>query len=498
MFHRWLILLLAPWLVAPTPVAAAQYDYQIAWQPAPEILEVRVCAPAESDGLRLVAPRRAAEHLIASEDSEGRLIGGVVMGFDGARCGAYRVDLAALADSRRIGRGFRSGGDLLLWQAAWLWWPEDRAAAIELTAALPPGWHLSAPWPRSAGDPARYRLDGWPRAWPGLVALHRQPPRDLVLGEGLARVAVLGAVDAAQRATLLAWVRESATLLAPLTGGLPLPEVQVLVVPIEGGRGPVPWAQVLRAGTGGVHFFVDAARPGEDFRRDWTAPHEFAHLLHPYLGNQGRWMAEGLASYYQNLLRVRAGTWDEAEFWRRLLEGFERGRRGPAQSLPLAQAALEMRARRANMRVYWSGAAYWLRAEVALRRTTAGTLGLDDVLRRFAACCLPATRRWSPEAFAARLDELAGETVFVPLARRAVAERDFPDVAELLGALGVRQDHAGRFAGIDDAAPEADLRRALVMAAANADEGAQAPTPLGPGATAATSMPLLSSPPPDP
>ncbi len=447
---------------APAHPAAEVYRYRMSWEPQRETLRIDVCAPPGVDSFTLVATQRSAtEHLVDADDASGSTDRRGRMRFaDG--CGSYRVDVGRLADSRRIGHGFRSGDDLLLWQSAWLWWPQAREARVELAVKLPTGWHLSAPWPRLGGDPSRYRLHGWPRSWPGMVALTRESPVDLQHHRGVAHLAVLGDLDNARRSMLRLWIEEAFVLLDRVAGGLPLPEVQVLVVPIRGGRGPVPWAQVLRAGTGGVHFFVDAERPLADFRNDWTAPHEVAHLLHPYLGHEGRWMAEGLASYYQNLLRVRAGEWDERRFWRRLLAGFERGRRSPVQALPLRQAAVEMRARNANMRVYWSGAAYWLQADVALRQASDGELGLDEALARFADCCLPATRRWTPLEFAARLDALVGLQVFAPLAQSAARESGFPDIEPLLDELGVRTNSQGRPVALDAAAPAAATRRAMM------------------------------------
>ena len=48
---------------------------------------------------------------------------------------------------------------------------------------------------------------------------------------------------------------------------------------------------------------VDASASSRDLRTDWTASHEFAHLLLPYVSD--KWVSEGVASYYQNVLQAR-------------------------------------------------------------------------------------------------------------------------------------------------------------------------------------------------
>lgn len=181
--------------------------------------------------------------------------------------------------------------------------------------------------------------------------------------------------------------------------------------------------------------------------------HELSHLYHPYLGRRGRWLAEGLASYYQNVLRARAGMLDGDEAWRRLDAGFRRGERA-ASGMRLD--AMD-HARGGTMRVYWAGAAFWLEADLALRQHHDTTL--DAVLDRYARCCLDGTAEVAPEDFAATLDRIAGATVFMPLYARYAAQTRFPDVAPLLRTLGLaREGDALRFSH-DDAA--ARLRRGI-------------------------------------
>lgn len=61
-----------------------------------------------------------------------------------------------------------------------------------------------------------------------------------------------------------------------------------------------------------VGLFVNSERPIDDFYSDWTATHEFSHLMLPLLSQRYRWISEGFASYFQNILMSRAGRYQLA------------------------------------------------------------------------------------------------------------------------------------------------------------------------------------------
>lgn len=456
-------------------LAGALHSTQVPWRyrlqldERSERLSVQVCAPPGIQLPRLEAlDRPALEHVQPGPDWRLDQRRWLLSPAAEAPCGEYSVDLGRLADRRQRGHGYRVGADLLTWPDAWLWWPQPEHAIAELQFELPAGWSLSAPWPLLQDTaPPTYRLGGWPRDWTGLVAWGRFEQFELGGAASGVRLAILGDVSGQRQRELSGWVEHLAGLLEP-AGGLPLAEAQVLVVPVGGhggrraGRGPVPWGQVYRAGSGGVHFFVDAEQPIEAFYADWTGAHEFSHLLHPYLGRRGRWLSEGLASYYQNVLRGRSGDLSEQQAWARLLSGFGRGRRDASDGVALRQVAWEMGSRRAYMRVYWSGAAWWLQRDVELRLLKGENAGLDRLLARFAAEHLPATRDWTAAGFAAELDRIAGVSLFAPALAPAEEATRFPELSGLQARLGLVSDDTGELLRIDEAAELAALRRAIM------------------------------------
>lgn len=278
--------------------------------------------------------------------------------------------------------------------------------------------------------------------------------RVLRAGDSALQVEVVGIADARRRAELLRWVTETADATLTAFGRFPLPEATVRIEEAQQrSRSPVPWGQTARRDGVAVLLYVRADASLEELRDDWTAVHELSHLFHPFLGADGRWLAEGLASYYQNVLRARAGLLDQAEAWRRLDAGFGRGRR-ESSGLPLAELA---RGHRGTMRVYWAGAAYWLEADLALR---ARGSSLDAVLSRYARCCLDGTGEVAPARFVAQLDELAGRPVFGGLYERYVDSTAFPPLEAAYAALGLEpRDGELRFSDRRDAVR---LRRAVM------------------------------------
>ena len=212
-----------------------------------------------------------------------------------------------------------------------------------------------------------------------------------------------------------------------------------MVYPVGDSRGrsdsAVPFGRVVRDGGETVELFVNERRPLADYLDDWTATHEFSHLMLPFLGRKHRWVAEGFAQYYQNVLLARSGAYDELRAWQKIYDGLERGRRTRPELSPNEAAAGGVRT--SLMKVYWSGAAIALLADVTLRENSDGELSLDAVLDRFQSCCLPADRQWPGEELFQKFDSLAGAAVFMPLYRRYADTAGFPDMTEVFGRLGL-------------------------------------------------------------
>ena len=70
---------------------------------------------------------------------------------------------------------------------------------------------------------------------------------------------------------------------------------------------PVPWAHTRRSGSQSLHFHVNPSYTLQEFRADWTAPHEVSHVAIPFLGRTNAWFSEGFATYMQCQVMERMG-----------------------------------------------------------------------------------------------------------------------------------------------------------------------------------------------
>ncbi len=384
----------------------------------------------------------------------------------GVRCMNYTVDLAAAARQHAANR-MLAPGNVLVSPSLWLWRPPlDDDDVIDVQFVLPEGVQVSVPWQPVAGEPYRYLLRSSPESADAPAVFGDFARRAVAVPGAVLDVAVLrpreparGGVDVSQ---VVDWVQAAATDVTLAYGRFPNPSTQVVVIPVEGRRGgsAVPWGEVVRDGGESVELYVDESRSLRALLGDWTATHEFSHLMLPYLVREHRWVSEGFAQYYQNVLLARSGAYDAERAWQELYAGFERGRLSRPELSP--NDAAERGIRTARMKIYWSGAALALMADVRLREASGGQQTLDTVLERFQACCLPSRRVWTAPELFAKLDALAGQAVFVPLYRRYADAAGFPDPRPLLARLGVDSD--GRTVRLRRDGALAPLRFAITAA----------------------------------
>lgn len=368
-------------------------------------------------------------------------------------CIEWRVRIGHAASAGDYRTAFRVGDTVVAATGLWFWkGPWQRT--VNVTVELPDGFSFSAPWPMTGvGGKALYTPAKTPASWSSRTAVGRFEMRHLEVPGATVHLALTGEPDAGQKDKLTRWIKSSVDAVVPVFGYFPRAQVQVLVVPIGKRNEPVPWAHVMRGGGPAVEFFVDENRPLAEFDGDWTSTHEFSHLLLPYVSSHDRWLSEGLASYYQNVLRARNGRLSEIEAWQKLHEGFERGERGTRnETLKVATRS----GHDSIMRIYWSGAAMMLEADTRLRELTEGRQSLDTVLRDLNTCCRRDGKRWSAWDLLSELDRLSATKVFTRVYREHVHSESFPDVSDIYRDLGL-ESRFGRIRQVNDA-PLEDIR----------------------------------------
>ena len=435
-------MLLALWLNASASAEPVTHyytvtvDYSLTWL----WVEARFTHPVDSIAAR---SKNAAKYLLdvrgCDEDPEIRLRNRrMMLPADGIRCLNYTVDLKRVANEFRESRDL-SSNNIVASPAYWLWRPELFGnAQIQVDFRLPENVQVSVPWQEVDRSINRYVLSRSPESAYSPAIFGQFDYREIEVPGAILRVSLLDVKADTNNDAIFDFVRATATDVSLAYGRFPNPSPQVMVVPVSNNRSsePVTFGRVVRDGGETVELFINAQEPLKNLLGDWKATHEFSHLMLPYLRSEYHWISEGFAQYYQNVLLTRAGEYDDEYAWQKLYAGYERGRKSRPELSPNVAAAGA--ARSARMKVYWSGAALALMADVTLRERSGGDESLDSVLGRFQECCLPSQKVWTGPEFFARLDSLATEPVFMPLYHRYADTAGFPDTSEVLGRLGLR------------------------------------------------------------
>jgi hypothetical protein len=229
-----------------------------------------------------------------------------------------------------------------------------------------------------------------------------------------------------------------------------VPRASVMVIPAPG-RESVLFGKVLPESEPAVALVVGQRATKQKLYGDWILIHELFHLGFPSFYAEGKWLDEGLATYYEPIIRVRAGMYSERELWREL-----------AKSLPQGlEAYTELGLEMADdfRGVYWGGALACLEADVAARRHRLDR-GLEVGLRALRDAGGVANEVWDLSDAIATIDRALGRPTLAPIAERHAARGSPFDLNAMLRDLGV-QLHPDGTVELRDDAPLAKVRRAI-------------------------------------
>jgi predicted metalloprotease with PDZ domain len=211
----------------------------------------------------------------------------------------------------------------------------------------------------------------------------------------------------------------------------------------------VVFGRVLSLSGGSCALYVGDELPATRLHEDWVLVHELFHFGVPSFVEGGHWLEEGLATYYEPILRARAGWMTERDLWAHFADQMRRGVPKPGEPPSIEE--------RGDIdSTYWGGALFALLADVALRDQGSS---LDDVLRAVRARGGDATHTWRMADVLRVGDEASKTRVLENLYGSFALRGEWPDLSMLLASLGVVAGPGG--VQLDDAAPRASVRRAI-------------------------------------
>jgi len=348
-----------------------------------------------------------------------------------------------------------SGEVMVAPPSTWLLHPEEHAGRMRLHASLrPPARFAVGMHPALDGAPDTFEASTADLDDSSFAAIGPFVPG--VVRSGAARVDVavsphglnLGDAD------VVAWVRSAVDAIASYLGRFPVDRSLVVV---QAGKPGNPTRGVT-LGAGGAAVLIRAGDgvTAATTRDDWVVTHELLHVILPTLAREHVWLGEGIPTYVEPIVRLRAGLITPEKFWGDLIEGLPQG---------LPEKGDEGLERTHTWgRTYWGGALFCLMADVAIREQTRGARSFDDVVRGVVATGAHAETRWELEQLLDVGDRATGTTVLRDLDRTMALAPGTVDLPALWSRLGVRA--SGGTVVFDDAAPLASVRRGIGQTAA--------------------------------
>jgi hypothetical protein len=365
----------------------------------------------------------------------------------------YSVDLAALAEqSQSFDAAQRIGHSYVAALSSVLLVPEPLTTEIPVTVALRPEAGVSlAAGLRRAAAPETYRIMAHEIPVATYVAFGKLEQRRLdVAGRELELTKLDGELERSFD-ELGEWVGKSARAVSTFYGAFPVPRASVMVIPAAGREGVV-FGKVLPESEPAIALVVGQHATRDALYGDWILVHELFHLGFPSFFEEGKWLDEGLATYYEPIIRVRAGLYTEQAMWSELAKSLPQGL--PAYTEHGLESARDFRG------IYWGGALACLEADVAARKRKLDR-GLEVGLRALREAGGIASEVWSMKDAISTIDQALGGPTLAPVAARHAQRGHAFDLEALLRDLGVvrRPDGSVR---LSTDAPLAAVRRAII------------------------------------
>jgi hypothetical protein len=418
---------------------------------------------------RFVAVDRTLSRYLASiQDGQGRALNrdddAWALPASGPRLVRYRIDLGRMgARERDYTSAYAIGESVLAEHSSWLLLPQPlpEGAVLRLSPRAAAGVGFATAlserdgaleMPAAALRYAGYSVFGRfhearlrPPA-PGALAPEALPARRGAVAD--LRLVTLDHPLDLPASELTGWVEDTARAISTFWHGFPVDRLLLVVIP-QPGRNSIPYGRVIGGGGASLMVMVGEKAQRSALYGDWVLIHEMVHLGSPFVA-RNPWMTEGFATYFEPIIRYRAGRRSAESLWAEF-----------AQDMPRGLDAIEREGLAYTRRgIYWGGAIFMLLADIEMRERSAGKRGLEDCLRAILHDGGDATRLVGADWMIDRCDRADGGSTARRLAQRYAWARHPVDLAEIWRRLGVNRSEDGQVR-LDDSAPLAWVRRSI-------------------------------------
>ena len=286
------------------------------------------------------------------------------------------------------------------------------------------------------------------------VSAKTQPDKHLKIGASEIEVffapGVGGEGYAASQQEILEWIDRSAKAVVDYFHGFP---VKNLSISINDGAGARVDGTSYHGENPLITISINRGMTAEFLFDDWVMVHEMVHLSFPPVNRRHNWLLEGLATYVEPIVRVRAGIMKEENAWSWLIKGTPQG-------LPKAgDKGLDNTPTWG--RKYWGGAVFFVLADIEIHKQTNNKFGIEHALRAIQAAggSMQLENNWEVRKALAIADKATGTKILMTLYEQMKDKPVMTDLATIWRELGVSLKDTNII--YNDAAPLAAIRRSI-------------------------------------
>lgn len=167
-------------------------------------------------------------------------------------------------------------------------------------------------------------------------------------------------------------------------------------------------------------------------KQHWILVHEMAHLAFPNVDDH-RWLEEGMATYLEPIIRLRAGMLSKTKFWKDLARGLPQGQASPSDRGLAYDYSWG--------RTYWGGALFWFLVDLDLRSQSNNQMGVRTVFRGILARGGNIQTKWTLDDVIRLGDLSSGHHSLKTQADVLVYNGGRVDLPSLWERLGLEMEH---------------------------------------------------------